>query len=370
LDELEEVTRRKLAGLRSQRDHLVQLGHPRTVFETYAETWHQFKQCNNATVVEKWAESQELGEEFRFPPVNFDEDTLVDSGLSATDVRRVVGNRGRMLDLKIALLQEVLAAFAARDADDLWRRCLKVLVDRLSDDDVRFNLYVDLPRYLLPVFQPESKEFHLVRMGYWEPLDGQSERSDQREPACRDPFEAAPFRYRYGGESPLIGAEAGLLSGGFSNVLVGIGHYEEELRHGILASAREFLGDLVTKNSDGIPGLAEKEYLSFLGKESRRTVDAALDFLRARRTERGKFWEGYFERVKDALGLDFYVDVGPGVRITRRVMESGVPQVDDFCASFGANVFRKKGAYWEIVYERKGINVKDRRGIQYLEYLA
>jgi hypothetical protein len=113
-----------------------------------------------------------------------------------------------------------------------------------------------------------------------------------------------------------------MIPGGLTNLLDAVGHVEEEIRVGALASTRQSLGDAVEHDPEGQRSFAwgcpSDPYFGFVGCPDQARLEAALDAFPGLEARARAFRGEYRERVNRALDEGF----GNPLVIPRRVGRS------------------------------------------------
>jgi len=259
------------------------------------------------------------------------------NGLDPSRALRVEAEREKLFDLKIQVLERAAAALRGRQAAELWPDCLALLTANLTTDAVEVLLYID--RFCL------GRDFT---------QDGEG----------RDNLSMVP--------------------GGLTNWLELVGHVEEELTLGSLATARSHLDDNAVGRLNELFDTVTPDqfYIAALGRAEQEALDAALDALIARHADVEAFWQEFRQRVEDAFETAFKV-VLP-IRVTsvyaglagpllQRYADHVQAQLDqgkwfDQPPS-GRSIFRRDGSTWTICFEGKILGKPDSVGLFYLRLL-
>lgn len=302
LPELERQTAAFIENLEFNRDHLLKTGHPLRKFDNSRFLdWHLTKtyytklptstmmireDSGNQLCGYGWSR-KELARTTHPPPLNereYARAPLID-GLSTQDAERLEALRTKLIEIKIAVLNELRIAAHTSSVEGLWTRCLNTVTEHLSADDAEFCLKIDR-----------------MYIGY----DIKS------------------------GE--IVDKEAGLIAGGLTDVLLVIGHYEKEINLGTIARTRKALGFITEKDIFNCPRLGIRSYYGVLQHPRRASIDRALDRFVDADSKEMTFWEEYRQRVNDALSNDFYTDVLVRVRIKRKVAHKFEPHIRTYSA--------------------------------------
>jgi hypothetical protein len=294
-------------------------------------------------------------------------------GLCQADASRLEGIRGRLFELKLAILEEAGKALSRGDSAGLWPDCRASILSALRSDEIRDLLRLDR-NFSMPDF------LWLGETGAGNPM---------------------------------------MIPGGLSNLLELIGSVEEELSVGTYWRTRGELGDLAG-DSGGVvdPEGGRVGYFEILAMGKRAQADAAADvFLHLTRQE-DEFWAEFEGRVLSDLGDESDVkwpmwqtvkrkhlgellarrgDFSLGYAVTedgvvrplvpRRGEAEHAPEPAAIDASVRAalsrsdevprqastsadNRFLRAGALWEITFAGKTIRLPHRKGLAYLHHLV
>ena len=181
------------------------------------------------------------------------------TGLATDAAEWLASMRPHIQSLKLQLLQELRTAVAANDAKGLGERCLNVLGRTLLDEQIKRLLRYDR-----------------TYLGY-NVLSG-SEQSDT---------------------VPCI-------PGGLTNILEVAGYIEKELLIGTLSQTRAALGDLVVRDALGRPTLncdaTHELYLRLAAGPHREPWCKAVDLYLELEDQEDSFWVNYRMRLGQAMG--------------------------------------------------------------------
>jgi hypothetical protein len=395
LGELTDLTGQFIAHLRANRESIIQTGLPKSHFmcsfwldrklgesyctRQYQESykWHGFGECESILATgssflpDAWGSHYvglaEIGMHFAleyfaanrqrknlgvlpFPyrpewrcqgsdgAVPYEDADYID-GLMTDDARRLDSSRGKLFDLKIAILGLSLHAILKNDANSLWTNCLEVLSNSLDADEVEFLLRMDSfyrgYRQGLPWFEPRTATIAV----------------DKR----------------------------GLATGGLTELLEFIGHVEQELRIGTYTRVRKALEpDLEPSSRDRpqfFPDSVYPPYFEFAAYDRLPSLDDALGVFQKLEADASAFWQSYQCRVNDAIENEFYENIEIRKRVKRRSVRKFVPVVDSYATWVNAqletgapmlgltlssptqdtlsdqNIFRRDGGDWTVRYK-------------------
>lgn len=208
------------------------------------------------------------------------------------EAERLERSRSQFFEVKVAVIRELLEAVERRDAGAVWKRCLALLTQYLTADDVDFYLQMD-QRYGTP-----------------------------------------PLQFRF------LKASAATRPGGLSDLLYVIGHFEKELAFRPLAETRRLLGNFC--DSSELFNLSVMNYLEAVHHPNRAQLDRALDHFLSRQPEEKSFWSSYSARVNEALENDFYSELSIRVRVDRKKLAQFVPHLNSY-AEFASSYLNLAG---------------------------
>jgi hypothetical protein len=266
--------------------------------------------------------------------------------LDRADAARLEAGRATLLDLKIAILRHVVRSLRERDATGLWPGCVSLLASAVTATDSRFYARLD------------------------------SAYSDARVL----PGDLA-------GSLDVLYYHQMLPLGRLTDLLAFVGHCEAELRLGIATWAARHL----PKEAYPFGGFS---YFEALGQPWQADLDAALDRSADLIMSEQAFWTDLGARITHALAAELDEEVVIRQRVKsphaagfaehlRAYAELGnsylkrtgaLPPLPLPAAtghpSLDANVFRKEGEYWTIVYRAgKPLRLRDAVGLAYIASL-
>jgi hypothetical protein len=189
--------------------------------------------------------------------VPYEEAALL-GGLGTEDATRLEELRETILDVKTKTLRRLLRALGARDAHRLVDECLRLLVQKLSDDDVALCLRMD-------------------RLYY-----------DQ-----------------WIGVHDQVFDESAVIGGGIGPLLYVVGHFCKEIMIGTLDQTRHALSELMAPDWLGRPRLAVVDYLTTVGRAEQNVIDRAYRRFRPLYDREEEFWRTYLDQVNDVLNKRF-----------------------------------------------------------------
>lgn len=324
LDELAWLTKSLISYFERNREHLVRTGYPKTTFER--SSWlraHLAKLYFVKLPVEvrtRWTANREFECSYKWPRQPPEDlgmrEAPFETGLAGLTPGYMYGSRGKvytsegepiefvpyeeaalmqnlapekaihleagralLLDLKIRVLGELLEAVRTRRATHLWQNCLGHMTELVTADQVGFYLRMDA---------------------------------------------------FYSGCDWVAGdtvAPGGYMAGGFTDLLKVIGHYEKELRIGLLARTREALSDLVRLGSLYSPRLAIHSYFEVAEQAAEMALDRAYAVFPSLQAEEEAFWSEYRTRVNRSLQGEFFVEVIHRQRVRGRVADRFEPSL-------------------------------------------
>lgn len=265
--------------------------------------------------------------------------------LDPSDADRLRKGRPKLLALKVDVLRQVVGTLRRRDPASLWPGCLALLTDALTASEVWFYLRMDLC---------------LRRAAY--PVDG-------RVVTARVP-----------------GMAEGLALGGFLDLVCFVGYCEEVLTIG----AADRLNPTIP---DGLTLESSHPYFKAIGRPWRAELDAALDLFTELAREERAFRQEWLLRFDHAQNVEFLETVTLDVPIKRPYaaqFETYLRMLSEFGKSHieltgilphvqlsmateqsttSANVFRREGDYWVLVYAGKRALVQHTLGLSYIALL-
>ena len=199
-----------------------------------------------------------------FQPVTlvpYEQAALID-GLGTQDATRLEGLRESVFSLKLEILEHLQRGVTARNPQALWDRCLMSLTNTLLAEDADYLLTCD-------------KLYERIH------------------PAGVMPsFPDRPFYYA---------------TGGLSDLLRLMSHYESELRIGMMWKLREAWNRLDLPDPP-------YSYYRALGQPWQAQLNAILDEFLSREQENQAFFDQYVTRVNQAVSEEFYVTTQYGER--------------------------------------------------------
>lgn len=260
LDELAGLTNKFIKYQELNRSYIVDRGYPHEVFTpTHVFSWsltsiYSFVGRWDLAVEEDVYEAISREELMRR---YFGEETQWRELMDIQDIARVDSERGKLFDLRIRVLKEALSSLETQDASDLLDRCLVILAEVLSKEEVEFYLRKDgsFSKFMLK----DSKA----------------------------PLELGGYLYA---------------------MLVFIGHCEQEINIGMMAKTRDALGSFV-EGRRGRRFLQPGIYYSAIGKPERKSVDSACDSFQKLEARARKFWPQYEKRLNEVFQQRFRVRV-------------------------------------------------------------
>jgi len=263
------------------------------------------------------------------------------------DRARLNADRGKLFDLKVAVLRELLHAVSHQFPANLWEICLQLLTEGFSAEEVEFYLRMD--------------HFYM---------------------GC-DEYKGSPERIP-GLDRP----------GGLTDLLEVIGHYEEELTLGVFSKTRKLLGELVISDVLKRPILLFSNYFQAVEHPLKGVLDSALDQFLSLEPKVIEFWENYRNRVNQALQNEFYVELTNGVKAKRKILLSYEPQTTfhsgqirshveatgkfppiissshvEYTEILEQYVFRQEGQIWTTTYNAITRRFRDAKGFHYIALL-
>jgi hypothetical protein len=285
----------KLVGFRrflhEEREHLLSTGLPARFYRPCRWLWHRTanlyvtRRTGNCLPFDEpdsadgdlryyeWVRSRtdETGAEpgaagiyvTKLEPCPFDAADLV-ARFAVADEKNLIQLRGRLLDVKLAVLGRVAACIRRGAASDLLPICMEVIFGSLTPAEVAFCLRCDV------IYSHVLKKYR------------------QTDSYLKS----------------LLGIPNPTPPGGITSILEIVGHAEKELTIGSMWRTRKALGKLVvTRDSDSVLRVPDDvgNYFGLIAFGSRQAVDKALDgFVDCDDLERD-VWSDYRKRVRSAL---------------------------------------------------------------------
>lgn len=282
LTQLAERTRSFIRFLQKRREYIVSTGLPPNEFRPCRWLYRQLGRLYDTKATGSPCPGDEIVPGSDGPPYTwrrwstsafgvmsepvecqYDDANLL-SGMEKDDAVRIEGDRRRVFSVKLQLLELLAHAAERRDAGRLWSDALAVLTREFNSEAVEFYLRMD--RFYLGL----------------NALDDLG-----------------------------LGAELRRAPGGVTNLLEVVGHFEQEIKIGVLDRARVALDDslfAVLRQSSFIDGIyCYWRYFKVLARPDRTVLDAALDAAIVRIAAEEAFWHEYRNRVSDAIREQFRV---------------------------------------------------------------
>src|ERR1043166_3456266 len=184
-------------------------------------------------------------------------------GMQEEDASRIEKERRRIFKVKLGLLDLLASAAEPRDASQLWSDCLAVLTKEFNAEEVDFYLRMD--RFYLETNAPDG-------LG--------------------------------------AGVEPRRSPGGLTNLLEVVGHFEQEIKCGVLDWARTALDRSLLDALRTPPerdNLHRWRYFALFDRAARAVLDEVIDGAASRTTAAEAFWNEYRNRVSDAMREEFRV---------------------------------------------------------------
>lgn len=225
----------------------------------------------------RWLEGHdyELGDwDFR----NYYDEAEGLSFISPEVAKRLEASRPSLMTLKINLIKALRGYLTKGSATGLWDECLDLIAQSVDASDADFLLEMD-------------------RL-----YDGYELVTDE-----------------------LVDVEDGLLSGGLTDMLALISHYESELTVGTYCRTASSLGEVALSHIRR-RGLGGPGYFSTVAVVGKQVLDDILSDHTERETAREQFWQQYRQRVINAFQDELYETL----LVPRRVKRKLAPQVRRF----------------------------------------
>jgi len=270
--------------------------------------------------------------------------------ISDSEASRLEELREKVADTKAQVLRAAAYALCDRDAEQLWRRSLRILTKTLTKPDVDFLLQLD----------------------------------------------AAYTGYNLLSNTLAPGDESIMLPpGGLTDLLMMIGHIEKEIRIGTYDRCRELLAEIVNPDLTSPSRLTANSYFSLAERPENHLIDHAVaEFARLEKREEF-FWDEFSRRVTVAVRGEFVHPHTVTVMVPAKTetefklrISSIVDAIETSLNSAGAmpqlvssivditsqvspsrNLFRRMGEFYHVQFARQTAFFADSVGMRYLEVL-
>lgn len=205
--------------------------------------------------------------------------------LSSEQFEHMVSLREKVLSAKQCVLQVLAAALRKRDANNLLDRCLDVMSEKITADEMEFLFSID-------------------RL-----------------------FSLYSFDRRYGSYDANT-----LPAGGVSDILTLVGHCQKEIEIGTYAAICEEMGDLLSLDL-GYPRLLADNYYEIIEQEATEEIEKAYSILQSNYHDELRFWDNYISQVNKIVAEEFMERVVIEQLVKRKHVNSFIPkakQVTDY----------------------------------------
>ena len=387
LDELEQLTKLFISYLKNNRDCVLKTGLSGQPFEKspLLETLLSPLYFVKKPISSHIAESSEIGDTFyqymwgsgndgsAIRECSYEEAPVLEI-LTPEYAEYLNENRSKLFDLKIQILRKLLESLRTGDITNILDNCLRLLTE--TYDKYELESYINTDNAYI-----EAKIYLNENTTVW--------------------------------HRPV--------TGGITDLLEIIGHYEKELTIGTFAKTREALGqiisfDLLMYAPSNVSEIISP-YFKYVALGVKEELDIALDLFSSLQAQEDDFWKEYRFRVGEDL-KNIYLErivflECPAVRYRAETTQynethktvvytttvagefadllhqnlayfaelfklhieyTGKPPEPPQLPSIGTptvseNVFRKEGEIWRIAFADKSISLKDAKGLQYIAFL-
>ncbi len=274
--------------------------------------------------------------------------------LDPEDAERLANGREKLLDLKLRILRRAERALRAESVEGFW-------------DDCRAELGKSLSR--------AEADFYLRQDRVYRDVDARAKHVAGPEPGV---------------------AGSMTLPGGLSDILDVVGHFECELRFGVMHhTKRDLLAAAEQLQLPAWRAVLGESYLAMIERPWRAAIDEVLRRYAARETDPRpwRFWTDYRMRVDRTIADELEHDVVFRTTIPRRDREQYVAYIQatgevakSILASGGSlpefelpdprqgrppaeNTIRRKGRWWEIRFAGVSIPLQGLVGHAYMAHL-
>jgi hypothetical protein len=387
LSELEQLTKLFILYLARNRDHILKTGLPEQSFEKspLLETLLSPLYFVKKPISSHIAESNENGDDFyqyiwgagndgsSIEECTYDEAPILEI-LTPAQARYLIKNRGKLFVLKIQVLRELLESIQTGEETNLVNQSLRLLTKIYDEKELESYINTDNAYIDAKIYPRENP-------------------TDWHRP----------------------------VTGGITDLLEIIGHYQKELSIGTFAKTREALGQIIS--SDALMYAPSKgseiisPYFKYVALGVKEELDIALDLFFSLQAEEERYWADYRSEVRRALGsisregFDLECEI---LLLSEEVLdepdlfekvtyETSVPteyadvlkkNLHYFAELFkwhivntgkppeppplnliattpiSENSFRKDGEVWKIIFQGKSISLKDTKGLRYIAFLT
>ena len=269
--------------------------------------------------------------------------------LNSEQFERLVSLREKVLSAKQCVLQVLAAALRKRDANNLLDRCLDVMSEKITADEMEFLFSID-------------------RL-----------------------FSLYSFDRRYGSYDANT-----LPAGGVSDILTLVGHCQKEIEIGTFATVCEEMRGLLSLDL-GYPRLLADNYYEIIEKEATEEVEKAYGILQSSYHDELRFWDNYIGQVNRIVAEEFMERIVIEQLVKRKHVNSFIPkakQVTDYikasieltgdtphistsldavtsipAAKEDDCIFQQQGDMWTVKFNYNKKLVRDLDGMHYIRLL-
>ncbi|MCE5197743.1 MAG: hypothetical protein ABFD54_12835 [Armatimonadota bacterium] len=205
--------------------------------------------------------------------------------LEPEQFEHLVTLREKVLSAKQCVLQLLAAALRKRDANNLLDRCLDVMSEKITADEMEFLFSID-------------RLFSLYSFD-----------------RCYGSYDANT-----------------LPAGGVSDILTLVGHCQKEIEIGTYAAICEEMRGLLSPNL-AYPRLLAGNYYEIIEKEATEELEKAYGIIQSNYHDELRFWDNYIGQVNDIVAEEFMERVVIEQLVKRKHVNSFIPkakQVTDY----------------------------------------
>jgi hypothetical protein len=258
--------------------------------------------------------------------------------------------RGKVHKAKLRILRLLVSALRHKNVEGLWEKCLTVLVENLTDDNIKFLL---------------ASEMNYT--GY-----------DIKADKCGDHYRATK-------------------AGGLVDILLIIGHCEKEITFGTFSRTREHLDEIILENRLNSPRLKVRSYYEALRLGYDKVLNDAYDIFQSTNIDEKLFWNHFIDRLNSAVESEFRSDVVIHKKVKKKHVSKFEPKMEQFAKQLDNSlelsgeypiittsiavsnsasqqaeydyVFRQDGDMWTVKFNDVKKLVKDLDGMHYIKLL-
>jgi hypothetical protein len=290
----------------------------------------------------------------KYDPELYDKESIFEF-LTQEEATRLKAGRSKLFDLKVPILNELLKALRAKNANNLWDSCLRLITEAITAQEADF--YLDI---------------------------------DRRYTRKHSNFDIGAGERHFGLPN----------TGGLSSLFEVIGHCWKEIDIGTMGKTIPTLISLINWMDDewqfrweDILTWDRLNYYQFLGTLEREIMDDLLDLYLNLEKQEEEFWVNYRNLVNEALENEFYEEIIIRSKVKRKLVNKFEPHVRTYAEwvrsnleisgnlpalqisqvshqqDESKNIFHKEGESWRLKYDGKVIFIKDVMGMRYIAML-